>query len=420
MTIEGVKVIVEPSGNEIVQVQTFIKGGVQNYGSDQQGIENLAMTALAECGTMKDNKNSFKDKLDKVDAGVYGTTSMDYSTLTLSCIKNDFDVVWPLYADALTIPLFDEKEFDRIRQDAITNLKSRSSQPDYSIRKMARETAFAGRDYAKTPEGNETTLSKLTVAQTRTYYTSILTRARLLIVVVGEIDRQVLERNIRAMLSLIPAGKPFSAKRESYSPKQNSFKEERKDLATNYVQGVAGAPLPGSPDFNAFSLAMRIFSQRHFLEIRTNNGLSYTPQAFFDEGLSPSANIVVSTKDPDKYITVLSALIDKTRKNGFTEEELKNMKTIFITGFYYQQETNGAQASSLAMNEILHNNWRRSLSLNDDIKKVTLQEVNKAFDKYITHMTWVYQGDTTKVDPASYIKGNLKLPSSTLNNPKNN
>ena len=60
MTINGVKVIVQPSGNEILVVQTVIKGGVQNYPADKAGIENLAINALTECGTVKDDKNSFK------------------------------------------------------------------------------------------------------------------------------------------------------------------------------------------------------------------------------------------------------------------------------------------------------------------------------------------------------------------------
>src|SRR6185436_20016429 len=72
MMINGVKVIVVPSGNEIVQIDLVIKGGVQNYPLNKAGIENLAMTALTECGTEKDSKNSFKNKLDEVDAMIYG------------------------------------------------------------------------------------------------------------------------------------------------------------------------------------------------------------------------------------------------------------------------------------------------------------------------------------------------------------
>lgn len=113
---------------------------------------------------------------------------------------------------------------------------------------------------------------------------------------------------------------------------------------------------------------MRIFYDRNFLEVRTNNGLSYAPYSYFDGGLSPSANIGVSTTEPDKYIMVVKNLIDKTKKQGFTRDEVKNMKTTYITSFYYRQETNSAQASSLASNEILHNNWHRALTLNDDLK----------------------------------------------------
>ena len=96
-TVDGVKVIVQPSGNGIVEIQAIIKGGVQNYPADKMGIESLAMTALSECGTMSHDKNSFKDQLDKVNASVYGYSNKNFSVLRMNCIKSDFDTVWPLF-----------------------------------------------------------------------------------------------------------------------------------------------------------------------------------------------------------------------------------------------------------------------------------------------------------------------------------
>src|SRR5215475_535465 len=122
MTVNGVKVIVQPSGNDIVQVLTLIKGGVQNYPAGKAGIENLAMTALTECGTTKDDKNSYKDKLDKVSAQVGGFSGMDYASFNMNYIKGDLETVWPLYTDAMLYPRFDAKEFTRIKQDAVNNL----------------------------------------------------------------------------------------------------------------------------------------------------------------------------------------------------------------------------------------------------------------------------------------------------------
>lgn len=415
MTVEGVKVIVQPSGNQIVEIQTLFKGGVQNYALNEQGIESLAMSALTECGTTRDDKNAFKNKLDKISARVSGSAGKDYCTVSLNCIRGDFEAAWPLYTDAITRPAFDTKEFDRIRQDAINGLRAQESQPDYAIDNMAVQTAFAGKDNAKRPEGTVASLSKLTVTQTRAHYEKIRTRSRMVIVVVGEFERADLENKIKALLSTIPAGSPFILKRESIRPVKTSFKAAKKDLATNYIQAVTGAPVPGSADFNAFVLAMRIFSQRHFLEVRTKNGLSYAPGSWFDGQASSSANISVSTTEPNQYIKVVKQLLDSTRRHGFTEDELRNMKTQYLTGFFYRQETNGAQASSLAMNEVLHNNWRRALTISDDMKKVSTAELNAVFNKYMNNLVWVYQGNPAKANPALFTGSAVQaLPKSKV------
>ncbi len=409
LKINGVKVIVQPSGNDIVEVLTIIKGGVQNYSAAKTGIEALAITALTECGTAKDDKNSFKNKLDKVSAQVGGSSGMDFASFRMNCIKSDLDVVWPLYVDAMLQPRFDPKEFARIKQDAITGLKAAESNPDVAIDRMARGLAFAGRAYAKDPQGTIETVGKLTPEETKAYYKSIFNRGRMTIVIVGEIDKAELEQKLTSFLAKVPAGTPYVAKRETYVPPANTVKPQEKELATNYIQGITGAPQPGTPDYNAFVLAMRIFSTRHFVEVRSNQGLSYAPNAWFSGGLTPYANIYVTTTEPDKYVAVARNLIDKIKREGFTASELKNQQTGYVTNVYYRQETNREQAASLATNEVVHGNWKRALSIKDEMKKVSLSDLNRVFDKYITRITWAYRGDPKKVNQALFTQ-NLTPP----------
>jgi zinc protease len=404
MNINDVKVIVQPSGNEIIVFQTIIKGGVQNYSADKAGIESLAMTGLTECGTMKDDKNSFKNKLDKISAQMYGNTRMDFASFSLNCIKGDFETAWPLYTDAMLSPRFDAKEFARIKQDAINIIRAGDSDPDNAVNKMARQTAFAGKDYAKEPQGTVETVTKLTPEETKKYWQSIFARSKMVIVIVGNLDKAEIESKVKDFLSKVPAGSPFKLKAESYSPPANSFSPKERENATNYIQGITGAPLPGTPDYNAFVLAMRIFSTRHFIEVRSKNGLSYAPGSWFSQGKTPYANFFVTTTQPDKYIAVARNLIDKVKTEGFTAEELKNEKTGYLTGLYYRQETNEEQAAALATNEVVHNNWKRAIEIKDEINKVTLQDANNAFKKYITNITWVYQGDPKKVDSKLYTQ----------------
>lgn len=411
MTINGVKVIVQPSGNDIVVIQTIIKGGVQNYKAEKAGIESLAMSALTECGTTKTDKNSFKNKLDKVSAQVGGGTGMDYATFSLNCIKSDFDGVWPLYTEAMTSPLFDEKEFDRIKQDAVNSIRAAESDPDNAIDKMARQTAFSGKNYAKDPQGTVESVGKLTAAETKKYWQSIFTRSRMVIVIVGDLDKSAVESKVKEFLAKIPQGTPFVMKKETYTPPANTFKPQERENATNYIQGITGGPMPGTADFNAFVLAMRIFSTRHFVEVRSKNGLSYAPGAWFSAGSANYANLFVTTTEPDKYIAVARQLIDKVKKEGFTSDELRNMKTQYLTNVYSRQETNDAQAGALAANEVIHGNWRRSNTVGDDMKKVTLDQLNAVFRKYVNNITWSYQGDPKKVNAVLYTqKETPKMP----------
>lgn len=407
MTVNGVKVIVQPSGNDIVEIQTIIKGGVQNYPANKSGIESLAMTALTECGTMRHDKNSFKDQLDKVSAQMYGYSGKDYSVMKMNCIKSDFDVVFPLYAEALTQPRFDAREFARIKQDAINSLKEADGQPDDAIDKYAIKVAFAGRDYAKDPDGTVENIAHFTPEETKAYYQSVLTRSRMLIVIVADLDKTTIEQKIGQLLSGIKQGAPFVLKKSYFRVYKNTFSAEQRDLATNYVEGITGGPQPGTPDFNAFNVAMRIFANRHFLDVRTNNGLSYAPQAWFSNGSIAVAKFAVSTTQPDKYIAVFDKLVDKVKTEGFKPEEVADMKVTYLTGFYYKQETNSAQAASLASSEVLFNNWHRSLNLLNDVKKLTTEEVSDAFRRYIGNMVWVYQGDPKKVNPLNFTNGTL-------------
>ncbi|RYY90312.1 MAG: insulinase family protein [Chitinophagaceae bacterium] len=398
LMINGVKVIVQPSGNDIVEIRTIIKGGVQNYAARDAGIEALAMDALTECGTAKHDKNAFKNALDAVSAEMGGETAMDYATFRMNCIKSDLSKVWPLYVEALTQPKFDDKEFNRIRQDAITRIKAMDSNPDNAVDQMARRTAFAGQPYALDPMGTAESVQKLTSAQTKAYFQKLLHRGRIVLVVVGDVPRAELEAQLKLLLDKVPAGPAFVPKKSSFTAGANSYNAAKKDLATNYVQGVSGAPQPGTPDYNAFMLAMRIFYNRHFVEIRSNNGLSYAPATWFSGGLTPYSVLFASTTEPNKYVITARQLLDKVRKEGFTDQELRNMKTTYLTSTYYRQETAAAQAASLASNEVLHNNWRRSLTLNEDLKKISLQDLNRVFNKYVTNISWVLQGDPAKAD----------------------
>jgi predicted Zn-dependent peptidase len=65
-------------------------------------------------------------------------------------------------------------------------------------------------------------------------------------------------------------------------------------------------------------------------------------------------------------------------------------------------------------------NWKRSLTIKDEINKVTLDQVNAVFKKYMGNITWVYMGNPAKVNPALYAPVAKPLPKSTVSPSKKN
>ncbi len=334
----------------------------------------------------------------------------------MDCIKADFNTVWPLYEEAILQPKFDTTDFRLVKNDAISSLKQTEASPDAAIDKMANNVAFANRDYSKDPRGTIAIVNSLTAADVKAYYNSILTKSRMVIVVVADLDKATIERSVNALLAHIKQGTAFQWKQSFFRTYNNTFTSESRDLATNYVEGVTSGPELEAPDYYAFQMAMRIFANRHFLEIRSNNGLSYAPQAWFSPGSTSVAKFSVSTTQPDKYIAVFNKLVDSTKKNGFTAAELKDTKTSYLTSFYMGNETNAALAGSIVSNEILHGDWKRSITFMDKIKKVTLVDINNAFGKYIGNIVWVYQGDTKKVTPKLYTNGTVGTGDNPVSN----
>jgi predicted Zn-dependent peptidase len=147
-----------------------------------------------------------------------------------------------------------------------------------------------------------------------------------------------------------------------------------------------------------------MFYDKAFLEVRTNNGLSYAPAAYISNGLTPFSTMYVTTKEPDKYIAVARNMVDNLKKNGFPADDVKNTKNTYANHQYYNNETNQSLAGMVAGAELHQGAWRKAFTLKEDLAPITPADVNRVFNKYIGNFTWVYQGDPAKVNPTLFTQ----------------
>ncbi len=414
--VDGVKVILKPSIKEIISVRLFIKGGTANYTKALEGVEALALDMVTEGGTKSQTKAEFSSALEKIGTSLGSSSSLDYSEISLSCVKSFWDPSWKLFAEAIMSPRFDEKEFSIIKGRAISQAKQTESDPDEYLKNKALQNAFGNRNYSKIPSGTAESLENISLQQVIAHYNAILGKQNIFLVVVGNITEADLRQKVAAAFSKLGPGN--TAKPEpsiEFTPAANI---EDRDIATNYIRGTMNAPRVNEKDGIPMMLAMAILYDRFFLELRTKRSLSYAPGAFYATAAikNPYAVYYISTTDPKQSLQVMIDEINNVKNQGFEEKELKDMKESYLTSHFLKLETNDSQTMSLGLAEVA-GDWRNTESFMPKVDKASINDINAAFRKYSTSINWTYLGKESAVDESDFKQPQM-LPATEKVSPK--
>ncbi len=398
--INGTDVILKPSSKDVVSTRVFFKGGTANYDKKLEGIESLALHCVTEGGSEKFPKEAFVAAMEKMGSRIGTDSQYDYSSISATCLKDSYNETWDLLFNSVFEPGFSEATFEQAKQQALSAAQQASGDPDTHLRTIAMEHTFKGMDYAKIPEGSETSIANLDYATVQEYYKSLLKRGKFFIVVVGDLTEQEIREKLDNHLAGVSSPTKKEVRSRSMTISEPSLHMEERDLATNYIRGLMEAPAIGSPDEYPMRMAMQMMYDRMFLEVRTKRNLSYAPSAFFPSSIikHPYLAIYVSTTEPNVAIQVMIDELKKVRNEGFTATELKNKKSKFLTQHYLRQETNDAQAQSLGIAYIA-GDYSRPMKMLDKINDMTIEQINETYKKYAKTISFTYLGDVTKVDP---------------------
>lgn len=398
--VDGIKVIFKPTLKEIINVRMYYRGGVTNYPTSQAGIESFALEATNECGTKKYTGNVYKDRADKYGINIGSNSEYDYGNIQMECVAKYFNEGWDLFTEAIVNPIFDAGEAELLRNKMIAKVKGNQSNPDKQAEHLVLQNAFEGTPYATDPDGTEEILSKLTAADLKTYYNSILNKNQLFIVVAGKVDKAELIAKIKASFSGLPS-KPYNpvTLEEPIWNDYHLLKEDR-NLQTNYINGIMNSPKFTSPDYVPYRVGISALGGSLFSELRTRLNLSYDPGTYSVMQQMPYGIMYVSTTNPKEAVLAINRQVKKVLSHGLTPEGLQRIKSSFITTNYIKQQSTASITGSLGIAEIL-GGWQIADDLPKLIEKVTVDQINQAMYKYIVGLRWSYLGDPEKATEAA-------------------
>ncbi|HEX7176410.1 MAG TPA: pitrilysin family protein [Pyrinomonadaceae bacterium] len=396
--VGGLKVLVKRRANsQTVVAGLFLRGGAQNVTAANAGVESLMLDVATEA-SRNFPRERLRKELARMGTGLGNGVNYDYSALTLNTTRFNFDRSWEIFTDVALRPSFVPEDFERVRNRVAVSMRNEADTPDSYLQVLQARAAYAGHPYLNDPRGNSETISRLTLADVRRYHERAMQTSRLLLILVGDVDPQMIRERVAATFGKLPRGdyRPVALPQLSFAA--GSVEVTERALPTNYVQGVFSAPPLTSEDIYPMRIASSILQSRVVVEVRYKRNLSYAPDSFLYSQGANVGGIYVTSTDANQSVRLMLEEIARLQREPISADELQGTVQHFLTRHYLAQETNAAQAGELAQYELLGGGWRNAFSFLDRLRAVTPADVQRVAKNYIRNIRFVVIGDPKSVD----------------------
>lgn len=397
-TVDGLDIIIKPNpAHEIIATHFYFKGGLGFYGAADAGIETLMFRAALE-GTTNFPKAQLRTALTGMGTVIDSSANHDYSNLNMQCLRRHLELSWRIFADIITSPLYETDDVELARERQLNDYRQVIADPDGHARLLGDALFFAGHPYAVSPLGTEETIARLTAPRLQRYHRRRLNRSRGLVVIVGDVEREMITRLVSDGLKGLPPGE--------YEPpvfpvpggmKETKHQLESRELPTNYVRGYFPAPAPCMvEDAIPMFVGLDILRDRFFEEVRTKRNLTYAVSSSMAKRRSNYGLLYVTAVDPAQAMSVMLAEIRRVQTELIPEKAVQNKIKVLTTETLMAQQSNSHQASRLAMHEIAGRGFAWAERRVELLTKVTAKEIRRVMAEYIKNINFCVLGDPAK------------------------
>ena len=397
--VAGVHVILrQNSANNVVAANLYLLGGARQVTAANAGIEPILLD-ISERGTRQYPKNALRRAMAKLGSEIVIAPNADWTMFGIRSSTEVFDSTWAIFADRVMHPTLAKSEISVVKAQHLSGIRQRRDDPDALADLLADSITFVGHPYAVSVGGNEKSIQAIDSAALREYQRTQFVTSRMLLVVVGNIDRAHIERLVSKSIGQLPRGSYGWTAPPRVPESPTAIVMARRQLPTNYILGYYSGPLAKGEDYQALRVATSVLTGRMFAEIRTRQNLTYDVHAPFVDRAATMGGLYVSTVSPDTTLKLMRAAILDLQQGMLDPAGLKQLEEQFITEYFLDNETNAAQADFLARSQLYGGDYREAEQFVDELKSVTPEAVQRVARKYMKGFRFAYVGDPTKLNP---------------------
>lgn len=390
--VNGLKVILRRNtANDVVAANVYLLGGTQQLTPATQGIE-LFLVRASERGTKRFPGALVRQIPAKLGSHFEVEPSEDWTLFGFKSVRSTFDSTFAVFADRIVAPTLDSAEVELVRARMSTEARLAANNPDAEVQRVADSLTFTGHPYGFNAAGTEASLFSITLRQLRNYQATQMVASRMLLVVVGNVERARVEQLVQRTLAQLPRGN-YTWTAPRIPPRLGkSLITREADLPTNYILGYYVGPPARDPDYQALRVATAVLSGRFFTEIRSRRNLSYEVDAPFIERAVAAGGVYVTTVNPNGTLDLMHREIVRLKTELIDPKGLDRLVEQFLTEYFLKNETNGDQATFLARAQIYQGDYRAASHFVEAIRRVQPEDVRRVALQYIHDFRFVYIG----------------------------
>ena len=396
--VSGVHVILrQNNANNVVAANLYLLGGARQVTEANAGIEPILLD-VSERGTRRYPKNALRRAMSRLGSEIVVAPSADWTMFGIRSSAEVFDSTWATFADRVMQPTLAKPEINVVKAQYLSGIRQRRDDPDALADLLADSITFVGHPYAVSVGGNEKSIQAIDSAALRAYQRTQFVTSRMLLVVVGNIDRAHIERLVSQSIGQLPRGSYTWTAPPRVPESPTAIVIARRQLPTNYILGYYSGPLAKGEDYQALRVATSVLTGRMFAEIRTRQNLTYDVHAPFVDRAATVGGLYVSTVSPDTTLKLMRAAIVDLQQGMLDPIGLKQLEEQFITEYFLDNETNAAQADFLARSQLYGGDYREADRFVDELKSITPEAVQRVARKYMKGFRFAYVGDPSKLN----------------------
>lgn len=385
----------------VVAMQVWARCGAIDESPDIYGISH-GLEHMVFKGTPTRSAGQISRSIESFGGSINAATQLETTHYYIDIPSYGANKALEVLADTIANPTFPEDELKRERLVILEEIHRRDDSPDATLWDEFSSRVFKGTPYDIKVIGNEKTVSNMSQADLKKYYSDHYVPEKMKVVVVGDFKKNILLKQLYQLFGNMEKKKP--PKTPVVNINENKKSEPcviKKPVQLAYI--AIGTTAPGLTDPDAIKLDILAdvlgggISSRFYQNLREEQKLCVSMHcdyiSFQQKGLFA---LFLETK-PNLSEKATAAVLEQLKEinvNPINQQELNRAKARIKSDWLHGSETPHGMASTLGtlgtLGQInLIENYLK------EVENASVEEINSTFKKYVDNK----QFSITRIEP---------------------